>query len=104
MTKKRRVFSPEYKAKIVLDILSGQRSVAQTAREEQISETLLLLLLTWKRGFVEQAPSLFKSEQQRDEQAQKMTEMEAVIGRQTLEIEGLKKVSRWLHSVSSAKG
>lgn len=101
MTKKRRVFSPEYKTKIVLDIISGQRSVAQTAREEQLSETLVI---GWKRAFLEQAPSVFKSEAQRDERAHKLAEMEAVIGRQTLEIEALKKASRWLHSMSNTKG
>ena len=97
--KPRRKFTGEYKAKLVLELLSGQRSVADISRKEGIKDTLLH---EWRAEFIRNAPTLFSAPQaQADQaQAQKVSELEQVIGRLTIENEALKKASRWLNGLS----
>ena len=50
--KPRRKFTGEYKAKLVLEMLSGQRSVADIARKEGSKDTLLH---EWRSEFIRNA-------------------------------------------------
>ena len=97
--KSRRKFTGEYKAKIVLEMLSGQRGVGDIARKESIKDTLLH---EWRAEFIRNAPSVFSAPQAQVEQAQvqQVAELEQVIGRLTIENEALKKASRWLTGMS----
>jgi len=97
--KPRRKFTGEYKAKLVLEMLSGQRSVAEIARKEGIKDTLLHV---WRTEFIRNAPQLFGLSQVQTEQVQhqQVAELEQVIGRLTIENEALKKASRWLSEMS----
>ncbi len=95
--KQRRQFSPEYKTRLVLEMVSGKRSPAEIARAEQLSAGLLA---TWKREFLEHASDIFRGEERRDEQARKIAELEGLIGRLTIENDLLKKASRWLSSTA----
>ena len=56
--RKRRNFTPEFKAKVVLEALSGESSQAEVCRRHNLSDEQLS---TWKRQFVENAASLFES-------------------------------------------
>ena len=97
--KARRKFTGEYKAKLVLEMLSGQRSVAEIARKEGIKDTLLH---SWRTEFIRNAPQLFGMPQAQAEQvqSQQVAALEQVIGRLTVENEALKKASRWLNGMS----
>jgi transposase-like protein len=53
---KRRTFSPEFKLETVLDLLRGEKSVAQLCRERDITESLLY---KWRDAFLERAPGVF---------------------------------------------
>lgn len=90
--KSRRKFTGEYKAKLVLEMLSGVRSVADIARKEGIKDTLLH---EWRAEFIRNAPSVFgvgaSQAQAEQEQANRVVELEQVIGRLTIENEALKK-------------
>ena len=48
--KKRRRFTPEFKAKVVLDVLTGAQSPAEACRKHTLSPNLLGL---WKGTFLE---------------------------------------------------
>jgi transposase len=97
--KARRKFTGEYKAKVVLEMLSGERSVADIARKEGIKDTLLH---EWRAEFIRNAPQVFGAPQAQAEQEQssRVAELEQVIGRLTIENEALKKASRWLNGMS----
>jgi len=102
MAKKRRKFSPQFKAEVVLEVLSGSRSQAEICRMHDLSPNLLAL---WKAAFLERAPSLFEPDTpRRDERAERIDELERVLGRMTLENELLKKASSRLASHSSKNG
>jgi transposase len=101
--KPRRKFTGEYKAKLVLEMLSGQRSAADIARKEGIKDTLLH---EWRAEFIRNAPQVFgvSAAQAEHEQSNKVSELEQVIGRLTIENEVLKKASRWLNGMSGSNG
>ncbi len=89
----RRVFTGAFKSQVVRDLLSGTRSHAELCREHQLSPSLLTL---WKEAALERLPLLFEEAEQRDPQQARIAELEQLLGRQTLELEVLKKASRLL--------
>ena len=93
--KKRRVFKPEFKARVVLEILTQQKSVAQASREYGIKDTLLS---RWKQEFVERSPQVFERGNVDDDRDQRIAELERMVGRLAMEIEMSKKVSSILNS------
>jgi len=93
--KKRRVFKPEFKARVVLEILTQQKSVAQASREYGIKDTLLS---RWKQELVERSPQVFERGNVDDDRDQRIAELERMVGRLAMEIEMSKKVSSILNS------
>lgn len=94
---KRRKFTAEYKARLVLELLSGQRSAADIARKEHIKDALLY---EWRAQFLERAPVVFSEPAPSHESEQKVAELEQLIGQLTIENEVLKKASRWLQRIA----
>jgi transposase len=96
--KKRRQFTPEFKAQTVLGVLTGAQSQAEACRKHGLSPTLLA---TWKAAFLERAHTIFDTDAGRTEEQARIAELEQVLGRMTLENEILKKASSRLASISS---
>jgi transposase len=92
---KKRTYTPEYKAQVVLEILSQQKSLAQASREYGIRDTVIS---RWKQEFADRLPQLFERGQDRDERDQRIAELERMVGRLTMELEVSKKVSSILGS------
>jgi transposase-like protein len=95
---KRRQFTPEFKARLVLDILTGVQSQAEACRKHSLGPNLLSL---WKATFLEKAHLAFDNEQARSAEQVQIAELEQVLGRMTLENEILKKASTRLSSLST---
>jgi transposase-like protein len=93
MMRKRRRFTPEFKAQVVLDLLSGQTSPAEACRKHTLSPNLLS---TWKAHFLQQAHTLFQPDEQREGDQARIAELERMLGRATLQNEVLKKASTLL--------
>lgn len=91
----RRKFTPEFKARVVLEMLTEQKSAAQAGREYGIKDSVLS---RWKQEFIERSPTLFQQGTPNDERDQRIAELERMIGRLTLELDMAKKVSRFLSS------
>jgi len=88
--KNRRSFSPEFKLRISVQIVSGQRTIADLSREHQIKDSVLA---HWRDQFLSRGVEIFGSaltEQDR------ITALEQEIGRQHMELEILKKASKRL--------
>jgi transposase len=85
--RKRRRFTPEFKSKVVLDVLTGAQSPAEACRKHALSPNLLTL---WKATFLERAHTLFQPDEQRDEDQTRIAELEQLLGRSTRQIEILK--------------
>src|SRR5205823_8558554 len=99
--KTRRPFTPEFKAKVVLEVLAGSQSPAEACRRHALSPILLRL---WKSTFLERALTLFEPDEQRDEDQARIAELEQLLGRATRQIEILKKASALLDAASTRNG
>ena len=84
----RRNFSAEFKAKVVLEALSGARSAAEICREHNLKPDLLS---HWKNQFLANASKVFENGSTVDPQQARIEELEKLAGKQSLEIEILKK-------------
>lgn len=94
--RKRRQFTPEFKAKVVLDVLTGVQSQAEACRKHNLGPNLLAL---WKTAFIEKAYTIFNGDSSRSAEQTRVAELEQVLGRMTLENKILKKPrAGWAHS------
>lgn len=91
----RRKYTPEYKARIVLEIITEQKSIAQASREYKIKDSVLS---RWKQEFIERSPMLFEQGRTKDDREQRIAELERMIGRLAMELEMAKKVTKFLNS------
>jgi len=99
--RKRRRFTPEFKSKVVLDVLTGAQSPAEACRKHALSPNLLTL---WKTTLLQRAHTLFQPDEQRDEDQTRIAELEQLLGRSTRQIEILKKASTLLDAASIRNG
>jgi len=81
---KRRVFTPEFKARVVLEVITQQKSLAQASREYGVRDTVIS---RWKQEFVERSPQVFERGKDRDKRDQRIAELERLVGRLAMELE-----------------
>ena len=98
---KRRGFTPEFKARVVLEELSGVKDKAEICREYRLRPQVFS---RWREEFVERAPEIFATERSRGDEQARIADLERMIGRLTMELEVAKKASDILTSLSSEKG
>ena len=98
---KRRKFSPEFKARVVLEMITAQKSTAQTSREHGIKDSVLS---RWKQEFIERSPKLFEQGPANDDRDQRIAELERMVGRLAMELEMAKKASSFLNSDQNKSG
>jgi transposase len=101
MPRPRRSFSAEFKARVVLDLLTGAASQAELCRRHNVKPQLVA---HWKAAVLERLPSLFGSEEVAGQDQLRIAELEQLIGRQAYELEILKKASRLLTGPSGGNG
>jgi transposase-like protein len=88
MTTHRRTFNAEFKTRVVLEMLSGEKGLMQASRDYQIKDTVLS---RWKQEFLAHAQQVFEAPQT-DDQADKIAELERMVGRLTMQLDMAKKV------------
>jgi transposase-like protein len=54
----RRKFTPEFKAQVVLEMLTEHKSATQLSREHGIKDSVIS---RWKQEFIERSPALFEN-------------------------------------------
>ncbi|MCY3724851.1 transposase [Candidatus Poribacteria bacterium] len=91
---KRRNFTPEFKAEVVLEALRGETSQAELCRRHNLSEQQLS---KWKQQVVENVATLFAStDQQSSEAAERIAHLEQLVGRLTVALDIQKKALTFL--------
>ena len=104
---KRRVFTPEFKAQVVLEDLTGIKDRDEICREYQLRPQVFL---RWRKEFVERAPEIFATERSRGDEQERIVDLEQMVGRLTMKLEVAKESRRCfasdspLTSLSSGKG
>jgi len=87
-----RRFSPEFKQRVVEDILAQRRTMAQICREHNLSKTLVR---QWRQEYEVRGPVAWKpaaeTKAARAAAERRVAELEAALGRATLENEFLQR-------------
>ena len=99
--KKRRRFTPEFKAKVVLDVLTGASLWPRRAASTPSARTC------WASGRPRSwsgRTRCCQPDEQRDEDQARIAELEQLLGRATRQIEILKKASTLLDATSTKNG
>ena len=94
MATKGKRFTPEFKAKIVIEALRGRSSEADICRRHNITEKQLS---QWKRQFVENVASLFESNRKQSEAStERIAQLEQLAERLTQAVDIQKKALDWV--------
>jgi transposase-like protein len=89
---KRKLHSPEFKAKIALEALKGLKTVNQIASESEVHPTQVNL---WKKQLQEEVSSLFANRYDNKNKGQEalVAQLYQQIGQLTMELDWVKKKS-----------
>lgn len=98
---KHRQFTPEFKAKAVLEIVGGQKTAADICREHSLKPDLVS---KWKAQFLANAARVFERDEPVDPRQARIDELERLAGRLSLELEIAKKASELLTPRASKNG
>lgn len=92
MARKRRQFSAEFKAKVALDAVRGQKTVAELASEHEVHANQIS---QWKKQLLESLPEVFgrRREQDAAKQEELTGRLYQQIGQLKVELDWLKKKS-----------
>ena len=100
--RKRRNFTPEFKAEVVLEALRGESSQAELCRRHNLSEDQVS---KWKQQLLENAASLFESsDKSSKETTERIAQLEQLVGRLTVAVDIQKKASTWLSETGLKSG
>jgi transposase-like protein len=99
MSNKPRNYSSEFKAKVVLEVIGGQRSVSEASRAHKVHSSVIS---RWRNEFVKQAHLAFGGSGIGEDSAERIAELERMIGRLTMELAVAKKASE-LWSLSGSE-
>lgn len=91
---KRRSFSAEFKAKVALEALREQSTLAEIAQKYELHQKQIS---TWKKEALESMSSIFTDKRRKDEDLkgaqQNIDELHKKVGELTMERDFLKKIS-----------
>ena len=101
MARTRRTFTSEFKARVVLQLIRGEKSLAEICRKNKLNQQMVS---RWKTEFLENAPSIFELKKGYSEEQQHIAELERVLGRKTMELEIAKKAFDILEQADTRNG
>jgi len=94
MSANRRQYSAEFKAKVVLQVLTGEKTSGDLCRNHKLNASVLN---HWHQEFLEQAASIFERGATDNEDQQRIAELERLVGQLTMQLEIAKKASNYLN-------
>ena len=97
----RRKFTGEFKSRVVLEVLSGEKTAAEACREYELTGQMIN---DWKTQFLAAAPQAFESNTASSGEAERIADLEQMVGKLTMQLEIAKKASRLLAGTSSRNG
>ena len=92
---KRAHYTPEFKTKVVLEILAEEQTVNQIAAKYSVSP---VVISRWKKEFIERASEVFKkgpseAEKELEKEQRHVADLERKVGQLTYEVDWMKKKS-----------
>ena len=100
--RQKRTFAPEFKVRVALELISGEKTLMEASREYEIKNSVIS---RWRTELLERAPSLFTENTQNGHESQRrIAELERMVGKLSMELEMAKKVFGYSSSVSKENG
>jgi transposase-like protein len=93
--RRRRSFTAEFKAQVVLEVLTGLSSQAEVARRHKLKPELVA---RWKQMALDGLENLFQAGERGDRDQARIADLERMVGRLTMELDAAKKASALLPS------
>lgn len=93
-----RKFDSEFKARIVMEVLTGAKTAAEICREHQLKPDLFS---KWKSQFMHNVAQVFERSESIDPAQARIAELERLVGRLSLELEAGKKASALWRSTAN---
>ena len=87
----RRRFTAKFKTQVILDLLSGRRSMAQLCREYDLKEQVVT---RWRATFLDRAELLCAVDPEREGHLERIAALERLVGRLTMALDIAKKASQ----------
>ena len=97
----RRKFSAEFKTGVVLQVLSGEKNLAEVCREHQLTAQMVG---NWKQQFLAHASRAFESEAGNEAEQARIAELEQMVGKLTMQLEIAKKATSIANSLANRNG
>lgn len=94
MAANRPQYTAEFKAKVVLEVLSGEKTPNEVCRAHKLN---MNVLARWRKEFVEQAPTVFERDAHSSQEQKRIAELERLVGQLTMKLEIAKKASGYLN-------
>ena len=104
MKKKHRVFSADFKFKVVIEALQGVKTINQIASDYEVHP---VQVSKWKKEFMEQGPEVFKTGKDPETESlrKERDNLHKKIGQLTIEVDWLKKkVAPFIPSTKKPRG
>jgi len=98
---RRRAFTPEFKARAVIEELTGVKDKAEICREHGLKPQVFA---RWRAELLARAHEIFATQASRGDEQEQIAELERLVGRLTLELEVVKKASSIFNSLSTRNG
>ena len=97
----RRKFSAEFKTQVVLQVISGEKSLAEVCREHQVTAQMVG---NWKQQFLAHANRAFEGDANNSAEQARIVELERMVGKLTMELEIAKKATSIANSLVNRNG
>jgi len=88
MAKSRKDYSAKVKFQAVLEVLKGEKTIVEIARSWNVHPATIR---NWRDEFMQKGPEVFTQGQDSKKSEEKVSELQKIIGQQTVEIALLKK-------------
>jgi transposase len=97
----RRRFTAQFKTQVILDLLTGRRSMAQLCREHDLKEQVVT---RWRATFLDRAERLLAVDIAQEAHLERIAELERLVGRLTLALDLATKASQLWGSRATRSG
>lgn len=86
----KRTFDAAFKAKVVLEVICGEKDINEAAKEYQLVPNLIR---NWRKEFLQNAALVFESKKDNDQSGPNIQSMKKEINQLTMQVDWMKKKS-----------
>jgi transposase-like protein len=94
-------FTAEFKSQVALQLLSGEKNMAELCREHQLTSQIIG---NWKQQFLAAAPQVFEKNETDSREQTRIAELERIVGKLTMVLAIAKKATSIVHSLAHRNG